>query len=174
MVGVKGTMPCVSGDLVTKELKAFSHVIGEDVARPLTAIVGGAKISDKILVIENLIDRADALIVCGGMAYTFMKECYGMEIGKSLYDKKGAELAPKLLKKAQDKGVSLILPCDWACGADFKNDQEIIMVTKDQGIPDNLEGMDCGPESMKLFHDQIMKSKTVVWNGPAGVFEFGK
>lgn len=174
MVGLKGKMPCVSGDLVTKELAAFSQVIGDDVARPLTAIVGGAKISDKILVIENLIDRADALIICGGMAYTFMKEMYGMKIGKSLYDKQGAELVPMLVKKAKEKGVSLILPVDWACGTEFKNDQEITFVTKDEGIPDEMEGMDCGPESMKLFHEQVMKSKTAVWNGPAGVFEFGK
>lgn len=136
MVGVKGAMPCVAGDLVTKELSAFSQVIGDDVQRPLTAIVGGAKISDKILVIENLIDRSDAVIICGGMAYTFMKECFGMKIGKSLYDKKGAELAPKLLKKAQEKGVALVLPCDWACGREFKNDQEIIMVTQEEGIPE--------------------------------------
>ena len=172
MVGLKGEMPCVSGLLVTKELDAFSQVIGDSVQRPLTAIVGGAKISDKILVIENLINVSDAIIICGGMAYTFMKECYGMEIGKSLYDKKGAELAPKLLKKAQEEGVDLILPVDWACGREFKNDQEVVFVTKEQGIPADMEGMDCGPESMKLFHDQIMKSKTVIWNGPAGVFEF--
>mmetsp|Transcript_63142 Transcript_63142/g.131289 ORF Transcript_63142/g.131289 Transcript_63142/m.131289 type:complete len:430 (-) Transcript_63142:143-1432(-) len=172
MVGMKGKMPCVAGDLVSKELAAFSQVIGDDVQRPLTAIVGGAKISDKILVIENLIAKSDCVIVCGGMAYTFMKECYGMKIGKSLYDKKGAELAPKLLKAATDKGIKLLLPCDWACGQDFKNDQEIKMVTKDEGIPDDWEGMDCGPESMKLFREQVLASKTVVWNGPAGVFEF--
>lgn len=122
--------------------------------------------------IENLIDQSDAILICGGMAYTFMKKCYGMNIEKSLYDKKGAELAPKLLQKAQEKGVDLILPVDWACGKEFKNDQEVVFVTKEQGIPDDMEGMDCGAESMKLFHDQIMKSKTVIWNGPTGVFEF--
>jgi len=172
MVGMKGKMPCVAGDLVNKELDAFSQVIGEKVQRPLTAIVGGAKISDKILVIENLIKQSDCVIACGGMAYTFMKECYGMEIGKSLYDKKGAELAPKLIKQAEEKGIKILLPVDWACGQEFKNEQEIKMVTKEQGIPEGWEGMDCGPESMKLFHEQIMASKTVVWNGPAGVFEF--
>jgi len=172
MVGMKGRMPCVAGDLVSKELEAFSQVIGDKVERPLTAIVGGAKISDKILVIENLIKQSDCVIACGGMAYTFMKECYGMNIGKSLYDKKGAELAPKLVKQAEDKGIKILLPCDWACGQDFKNDQEIKMVTQAEGIPEGWEGMDCGPESMKRFHEQIMASKTVVWNGPAGVFEF--
>jgi len=172
MVGMQGKMPCVAGDLVSKELNAFSQVVGESVERPLTAIVGGAKISDKILVIENLIQKSDCVIVCGGMAYTFMKTCYGMEIGKSLFDKNGAELAPKLLKMAEEKGCKLLLPCDWACGQEFKNDQEIKMVTKEEGIPEGWEGMDCGPESMKLFRDQVLASSTVVWNGPAGVFEF--
>ena len=172
LVGMKGKMPCVAGDLVNKELDAFSQVIGEGVQRPLTAIVGGAKISDKVLVIENLIQKSDAIIICGGMAYTFMKEHYKMEIGKSLYDKKGAELVPKLMKQAEEKGCKLVFPCDWACGQDFKNDQEIKMVTQAEGIPEGWEGMDCGPESMKLFKEQVLASGTVVWNGPAGVFEF--
>ena len=105
MVGMQGKMPCVAGLLVGKELKAFSQVVGESVERPLTAIVGGAKISDKVLVIENLIKQSDAIIICGGMAYTFLKECSGMSIGKSLYDKKGAELAPKLVEQAKAKAT---------------------------------------------------------------------
>eukprot|EP00933_Yihiella_yeosuensis_P069392 TRINITY_DN7589_c0_g2_i1.p1 TRINITY_DN7589_c0_g2~~TRINITY_DN7589_c0_g2_i1.p1 ORF type:complete len:417 (+),score=132.67 TRINITY_DN7589_c0_g2_i1:69-1319(+) len=173
MVGVQGKMPCVAGLLVQKELTAFSQVLdAAQVQRPLTAIVGGAKIKDKVLVIENLIDRADKLILCGGMAYTFMKVCFGMEIGKSLFDKVGAELAPKLMEKAKEKGVEIVLPCDWACGQDFKNDQEIKMVTQEEGIPEGWEGMDCGPKSMELFRSTVLGSKTVVWNGPAGVFEF--
>jgi len=172
MVGMKGNMPCVAGDLVSKELNAFSQVVGDSCERPLTAIVGGAKISDKVLVIENLIKQSDAIIICGGMAYTFMKECFGMSIGKSLYDKKGAELAPKLVKQAEEKGCKLVFPVDWKCGQDFKNDQPTQIVTKEAGIPDGWEGMDCGEESMKVFRDQVMASKTVVWNGPAGVFEF--
>eukprot|EP00548_Thalassiothrix_antarctica_P003277 CAMPEP_0194131976 /NCGR_PEP_ID=MMETSP0152-20130528/2568_1 /TAXON_ID=1049557 /ORGANISM="Thalassiothrix antarctica, Strain L6-D1" /LENGTH=432 /DNA_ID=CAMNT_0038826877 /DNA_START=98 /DNA_END=1396 /DNA_ORIENTATION=- len=172
MVGMQGLMPCVAGDLVNKEFQAFSSVVGSGVRRPLTAIVGGAKISDKVLVIENLIQQSDAIIICGGMAYTFMKECYGMSIGKSLYDKKGAELAPKLVKQAAEKGCKLVFPCDWKCGKEFKNDQPTQIVTREMGIPDDWEGMDCGEESMKLFRDQVMASKTVVWNGPAGVFEF--
>jgi phosphoglycerate kinase len=172
LVGMKGKMPCVAGDLVSKELDAFKQVVGEDVQRPLTAIVGGAKISDKVLVIENLINKSDAIIICGGMAYTFLKVCFGMSIGKSLFDKNGAELAPKLLKQAEEKGCKLVFPCDWACGKDFCNDQEIKMVTQAEGIPDDWEGMDCGPESMKLFREQVLASGTVVWNGPAGVFEF--
>ncbi len=103
MVGMQGKMPCVAGLLVQKELSAFQQVLDKDqVQRPLTAIVGGAKIRDKVLVIENLIDQADKVVLCGGMAYTFMKVCHGMNIGKSLFDKKGAELAPKLLEKAKD------------------------------------------------------------------------
>jgi phosphoglycerate kinase len=173
MVGMAGKMPCVAGMLVGKELDAFSQVLDPElVQRPLTAIVGGAKIKDKVLVIENLIDRADKLILCGGMAYTFLKVCFGMSIGKSLFDKVGAELAPKLIEKAKAKGVEIVLPCDWACGQEFKNDQEVKMVTQEEGIPDGWEGMDCGPKSMELFRQTVMSSKTVVWNGPAGVFEF--
>jgi phosphoglycerate kinase len=173
MVAMKGLMPCVAGLLVSKELEAFSEVLdASKVQRPLTAIVGGAKISDKILVIENLIDQADKLILCGGMAYTFLKVGYGMEIGKSLFDKNGAELVPKLLEKAKAKGVEIVLPKDWLCGQEFKNDQPTQTVTQEQGIPADWEGMDCGPESMALFRDTVMSSKTVVWNGPAGVFEF--
>jgi len=173
MVGMQGKMPCVAGLLVAKELEAFAQVLDADkVQRPLTAIVGGAKIKDKVLVIENLIDRADKLVLCGGMAYTFMKVCFGMEIGKSLFDKKGAELAPMLMEKAKAKGVEIVLPVDWACGQEFKDDQEIKMVTKEEGIPEGWEGMDCGPKSMELFRETVLGSKTVVWNGPAGVFEF--
>merc|ERR1719201_2703699 len=108
----------------------------------------------------------------GGMAYTFMKVVYGMNIGKSLYDKNGAELVPKLMAKAKAKGCEIILPCDWKCGQDFKNDQPTKMVTDKEGIPDGWEGMDCGPKSMALFREKILASKTVIWNGPAGVFEF--
>jgi len=173
MVGLAQKMPCVAGLLVAKELSAFSQVLDADkVQRPLTAIVGGAKIADKVLVIENLIEKADKIVLCGGMAYTFLKVCFGMEIGKSLFDKNGAELAPKLMEKAKAKGVEIVLPVDWACGQDFKNDQEIKMVTKEEGIPEGWEGMDCGPKSMELFRNTVLSSKTVVWNGPAGVFEF--
>ncbi|KAJ1471367.1 phosphoglycerate kinase, partial [Baffinella frigidus] len=148
LVGMKGKMPCVAGLLVQKELSAFSKVLDPaTVKRPLLAIVGGAKISDKILVIENLIKQ-------------------------SLFDKKGAELAPKLMEMAKTKGIEITLPVDWACGQDFCNDQEIKMVTDKEGIPDGWEGMDCGPESMKLFREKIIGAKTVIWNGPAGVFEF--
>lgn len=173
MVGMQGKMPCVSGLLVAKELEAFSKVLDPELKKtPLTAIVGGAKISDKVLVIDNLIDKSDNIIICGGMAYTFLKTCFGMEIGKSLFDANGADLAPGLLKKAEEKGCKIVLPCDWACGQDFVNDQPVKMVTQEEGIPDGWEGMDCGPKSMALFRETVLASATVIWNGPAGVFEF--
>jgi len=173
MVGMQGKMPCVSGLLVAKELEAFSKVLNPELKKtPLTSIVGGAKISDKVLVIDNLIDQSDNIIICGGMAYTFLKTCFGMEIGKSLFDKKGAELAPGLMKKAEEKGCKIVLPCDWLCGQDFCNDQETKMVSQEEGIPDGWEGMDCGPKSMARFRETVLASATVIWNGPAGVFEF--
>merc|ERR1719194_211323 len=137
MVGMKGAMPCVSGLLVAKELEAFSQVLDADkVQRPLTAIVGGAKIKDKILVLENLIDQADRIMCIGGMAYTFLKVSQGMPIGSSLFDKKGAEMVPRLLEKAKAK----------VCGQEFKNEQPngTKLVTQADGIPDGWEGMDCG------------------------------
>ena len=173
MVGMMGQMPCCAGLLVQKELRAFSEVLDPSkVQRPLTAIVGGAKISDKILVIENLIEKADRIMCIGGMAYTFLKVSEGMEIGKSLYDAKGAEIVPKLIAKAKAKGCELIFPCDWLCGQDFCNDQPTKLVTQAEGIPEGWEGMDCGPASMALFREKVLSSKTVIWNGPAGVFEF--
>lgn len=173
MVGMQGKMPCVSGLLVAKELQAFAKVLDPALKKtPLTSIVGGAKISDKVLVINNLIDQSDNIIICGGMAYTFLKTCFGMEIGKSLFDKNGADLAPGLLEKAKAQNCNLIFPCDWACGQDFVNDQEIKMVTQEEGIPEGWEGMDCGPKSMAKFREVVLKSATVIWNGPAGVFEF--
>jgi phosphoglycerate kinase len=156
MVGLQGKMPCVSGLLVAKELQAFAKVLDPQLKkRPLTAIVGGAKISDKVLVINNLIDQSDNIIICGGMAYTFLKTCFGMKIGKSLFDKNGADLAPGLLEKAKKKGCRIVFPCDWACGKDFCNDQAIKMVTQEEGIPDDWEGMvclcNCVEDTMRVF-----------------------
>jgi len=161
----------VAGLLIKKELAAFSQVLTEP-QRPLVAIVGGAKISDKIKLINNLIEKADGVIICGGMAYTFLKVCYGMNIGKSLFDKNGADIVQGLLDKAQEKGCEITLPVDWLCGKEFKNDQETKLVTQEEGIPDGWEGMDCGPKSMELFASKVAAARTVVWNGPAGVFEF--
>jgi phosphoglycerate kinase len=170
MVGVD-LEPKVAGLLIKKELAAFSMVLTAP-QKPLIAIVGGAKISDKIKLIENLIDKADGIIICGGMAYTFLKVCHGMEIGKSLFDKKGADIVQGILDKAKEKKCDVTFPVDWICGQEFKNDQELKTVTQEEGIPEGWEGMDCGPKSIKLFEQKIKKAKTVVWNGPAGVFEF--
>jgi len=170
MVGVDLPIK-VAGLLVLKELQAFSKVLNSP-QTPLVAIVGGAKISDKIKLIDNLIDKADGIIICGGMAYTFLKVCFGMKIGKSLFDKKGADIVQGILDKAKAKGCEVTLPVDWTCGQDFCNDQELKLVTQEEGIPDGWEGMDCGPKSMELFASKISKARTVVWNGPAGVFEF--
>lgn len=159
VVGMRGKMPCVSGLLVAKELEAFSRVLDPTLKKtPLTSIVGGAKIKDKVLVIENLIDASDSIIICGGMAYTFLKTCFGMNIGNSLFDKKGAELAPGLLKKAEERGCKLVFPCDWACGREFKNDQDVKMVTQEEGIPDGWEGessppIDCAPSVARFAHE---------------------
>eukprot|EP00040_Diaphanoeca_grandis_P021897 m.117024 g.117024 ORF g.117024 m.117024 type:complete len:420 (+) comp28552_c0_seq1:91-1350(+) len=170
MVGVN-LQEKVAGFLVLKELQAFAKVLNAP-QKPLVAIVGGAKISDKIKLIENLIDTADGIIICGGMAYTFLKVCFGMNIGKSLFDKKGADIVQSILDKATAKGCTVTLPCDWICGQDFKNDQPLQTANIEEGIPDGWEGMDCGPRSIELFEKVIKGAKTVVWNGPAGVFEF--
>ncbi|CAK9045779.1 unnamed protein product [Durusdinium trenchii] len=106
------------------------------------------------------------------MAYTFLKQCFGMQIGNSLFDKKGADIVQGMLDKAKEKGCEVTLPIDWLCGKEFKNDQETKLVTQEEGIPDGWEGMDCGPKSMELFASKVKAAKTVVWNGPAGVFEF--
>merc|ERR1719352_414975 len=161
----------VAGLLIKKELAAFSMVLTAP-QKPLVAIVGGAKISDKIKLINNLIDKADGVIICGGMAYTFLKVCHGMEIGKSLFDKNGADIVQGILDKAKEKKCEITFPVDWICGQEFKNDQELKTVTQEEGIPEGWEGMDCGPKSIKIFEQKIKKAKTVVWNGPAGVFEF--
>ena len=161
----------VAGLLIKKELAAFSQVLVAP-QKPLLAIVGGAKISDKIKLINNIIDKADGIIICGAMAYTFLKVCFGMQIGNSRFDAKSADIVQGILDKAKEKKCEVTLPCDWICGQEFKNDQELKTCTQEEGIPDGWEGMDCGPKSIKLFEQKIKKAKTVVWNGPAGVFEF--
>lgn len=138
--------------------------------RPFTAIMGGAKISDKILLIERLLDKVDNLIIGGGMTYTFTK-AQGGAIGKSLLEADKMPLALKLIEKAKIKGVNLIMPLDNVCGDKFSNDADRMTVATGQ-IDDEWEGFDIGPESVKLFTETILKSKTILWNGPMGVFEF--
>eukprot|EP01135_Chromosphaera_perkinsii_P010679 Nk52_evm79s2192 gene=Nk52_evmTU79s2192 len=159
-----------AGLLMAKELAYFAKVL-ENAEKPFLAIVGGAKVSDKILLIESLLDRCSSLIIGGGMAYTFLKINDNMSIGGSLFDKNGAEIVPKLMEKAKAKGVEIHLPVDFKCGNAFKNDCDIKFRTAAEGIEDGWEGFDCGPETIKKFSEVVKSSKLVVWNGPLGVFE---
>lgn len=163
----------VAGFLVEKELSAFAAVIDHP-QRPLLAILGGAKIADKIPLIRNLLDKADDIIIGGGMAYTFHKVISGMEIGGSLYDPAGAEIIPELMEKAKAKGVAIHLPVDFITADAFSPDANTGTATVEEGIPDGWQGLDVGPKSRALFDAVIAKSKTIIWNGPAGVFEFDK
>ncbi|MCR5183425.1 MAG: phosphoglycerate kinase [Opitutales bacterium] len=170
MVGVDLSAK-VAGFLMEKELNAFDKVL-DNPARPLLAILGGAKIADKIPLIENLIDKANEIIIGGGMAFTFKKVLQNMAIGSSLFDEAGAELVPALMEKAKAKGVKITLPVDYICGDKFAPDAAIKSATDESGIPEGWMGLDVGPETNKIFTASILASKTIVWNGPAGVFEF--
>ena len=163
----------VAGFLVEKELSAFAAVI-EHPQRPLLAILGGAKIADKIPLIRNLLDKADDIIIGGGMAYTFHKVISGMEIGDSLFDPAGAEIIPELMEKAKAKGVNIHLPVDFITADQFSPDANTDTATVESGIPAGWQGLDVGPKSRELFAKVIANSKTIIWNGPAGVFEFEK
>ncbi len=170
MVGV--TLPLkAAGFLMEAELKAFGKVL-DNPERPLLAILGGAKIADKIPLINNLLDKADKVIIGGGMAYTFHKVNRGMKIGSSLFDKAGAEIVAELEAKAKAKGVELIFPIDFVCGNKFAPDSDTQPADMSTGIPDGWEGFDAGPKSIELYRKAILSSKTIIWNGPAGVFEF--
>ena len=141
----------------------------ENPARPFLAILGGAKVKDKIGVITNLLEKVDTLIIGGGMAYTFMK-AMGGEIGTSLLDEERIDLAKELMQKAKDKGVQLLLPVDTLCGKEFDNDTET-MVAEAGKIPADWQGLDIGPKTIELFTKAVKEAKTIVWNGPMGVFE---
>ena len=160
-----------AGFLLEKEINAFTKVL-ENPERPFLAILGGAKVNDKIPLIENLIDRADDIIIGGGMAYTFLKVLDGMKIGASLFDEEGAKIVEHLAAKAKEKGVNLHFPVDFVCADKFAPDAAIKMTTKEEGIPDGWMGLDCGPKTRELFNQVVANSKTIVWNGPPGVFEF--
>ena len=167
--GVTHYLPAVAGYLIGKELDFLGNAV-ENPKRPFVAILGGAKVKDKIGVITNLLEKVDTLIIGGGMAYTFQK-ALGYEIGKSLLDEERIELAKEMMQKAKDKGVKLLLPVDNVCGSDFNNDCDRITVDAEAGIPADYEGMDIGPKSIAIFSEAIKEAKTVVWNGPMGVFE---
>ena len=157
----------VSGFLIEKELKFLGGAV-EDPVRPFVAILGGAKVSDKIGVIESLIGKCDALIIGGGMAYTF-RAALGYKVGNSLLEEDKIELAKELMKKAEEKGVKLMLPVDNVIADAFSNDANIKVVEGD--IPDGWMGLDIGPKTIEIFSEAVKTAKTVVWNGPMGVFE---
>lgn len=163
----------VAGFLVEKELAAFAKVLDAP-DRPLLAILGGAKIADKIPLIRNLLDTADAIIVGGGMAYTFLKVTTGMKIGDSLYDAEGAKIIPELMEKAKAKGVEIHLPVDFVTADDFNENANVGSATAEEGIPDAWQGLDIGPKTREIFKAVIGGAKTIIWNGPPGVFEFEK
>ena len=159
------------GFLMEKEVKAVDNIL-KDIKRPFTAIMGGSKVSTKIGIIENLMDKVDNLILCGGMTYTFAK-AQGGNIGDSICENDKLDLALDIMKKAKEKGVNLVLGSDCVAGNQFSNDADT-QICSVMEIPEGWEGMDAGPESIKAFRDVIVPAKTILWNGPAGVFEFDK
>ena len=159
---------CVVGYLMQKEIDFLGNAVNNP-ERPFVAILGGAKVSSKISVIENLLDKVDTLIIGGGMAYTFMA-AHGEEVGKSLLEEDYEEYALKMEKKAEEKGVKLLIPVDTVVADDFSNDANIKVVGRGE-IPADMEGLDVGPKTAELFADAVKGAKTVVWNGPMGCFE---
>ena len=167
--GVASFLPAVCGYLIQKEISVMGQALN-DPKRPLVAILGGAKVSDKIGVINNLLEKVDTLIVGGGMAYTFFK-AQGYNVGASLCEDDKVELAKEMLQKAKDKGVRFLLPVDNKLGDKFAEDCATQFADSDK-IPDGWMGMDIGPKSIELFCDAVKDAGTVIWNGPMGVFEF--
>ena len=167
--GVASYLPAVSGFLIEKELQFLGNAILNP-KRPFISILGGAKVSDKIGVIDSLLEKVDTLMIGGGMAYTFFK-AQGYEVGNSICEMDKLNLALELMEKAKQKGVKLILPVDTKVGKEFKPDTESKIV-KYTEIPVDWEGFDIGPETIKIFTEELQKAKTVVWNGPLGLSEF--
>ncbi len=167
--GVASYLPAVCGYLIQKEIKFMGGALANP-KRPLVAILGGAKVSDKIGVIENLIDKCDTIIVGGGMAYTFMSY-FGHNIGDSLLEADWVEKAGEMMKTAEDKGVKFLIPVDNKVGKEYDENTESKIVSSDE-IPDGWMGLDIGPETQKLFADAIKGAGTVIWNGPMGVSEW--
>ena len=169
--GVADYLPAVSGFLIEKELEFLGGAL-ENPKHPFVAILGGAKVSDKIGVIENLLDKVDTLIIGGGMAYTFYK-AQGHHIGTSICEEDKLDLAKSILEKAQEKGVKLLLPVDNHVSSEYSNNGEDKMVDSTE-IPDGFMGLDIGPKTIEKFEEAVKDAKTVVWNGPLGVCEFDK
>ena len=167
--GVANYLPAVAGFLIEKELKFLGNAVTNP-ERPFVSILGGAKVSDKIGVIDSLLEKVDTLMIGGGMAYTFFK-AQGYEVGNSICELDKLDLARELMKKAEDKGVKLMLPVDTKVGKEFKPDTESKTV-KCTEIPAEWEGFDIGEKTIEMFAEELKKAKTVVWNGPLGLFEF--
>ena len=167
--GIASYLPAVAGFLIEKELKFLGNAVNNP-ERPFVAILGGAKVSDKIGVIDSLIEKVDTLMIGGGMAYTFFK-AQGYEVGNSICEMDKLDLAKEAMEKAKQKGVKLMLPVDTKIGKEFKADTESKVVSYKE-IPAGWEGFDIGPETIKMYEEELKTAKTVVWNGPLGVFEF--
>nr|WP_053956688.1 phosphoglycerate kinase [Inediibacterium massiliense] len=166
--GIAKFLPCVSGYLIQKEIDIIGKALTNP-EKPFVAILGGAKVSDKIGVITNLLEKVDTLIVGGGMAYTFLK-AKGYEIGNSLLEEDKIDLAKELMEKAKDKNVKFLLPVDVVVAEEFKEDS-VHKTVKSEEMPKNMMGLDIGEESVKIFAKEIKNAKTIIWNGPMGVFE---
>jgi len=160
-------LPACAGFLVQKEVEFLGKAL-ENPARPFAAVIGGAKVSDKIMLLNNLLDKVNVLIIGGGMAYTFLK-AKGIEVGKSLLDETKIEEANQIMAKAQAKGVKMLMPVDFRLASEFS---ETAQAVESDTIPADMEGLDIGPKTEKLFTEELMKCKTIFWNGPMGVFEF--
>lgn len=166
--GLAEYLPTVSGFLIEKEIRFLGNAV-DNPQRPFIAIMGGAKVGDKIPMIENLIKKVDSVIIGGGMTYTFLK-AQGYEVGESILDEESIGLAGGLLKKAEAAGVKILLPVDIVCAKEFSNDSETKVVGS-KAIPADMMGMDIGPETIKIYREALAGAKTIVWNGPLGVFE---
>ena len=166
--GIADYLPAVSGFLIEKEVKFLGGAV-ENPERPFVAIMGGAKVGDKIPVIESLLKKVDTLIIGGGMSYTFFK-AMGLEIGTSILDEENIGLAKELLKKAETAGVKLLLPVDVVCAKEFANETETVIVDR-ENIPADMMGLDIEPKTIDLYKNALVEAKTIVWNGPVGVFE---
>ncbi|KAI1008003.1 Phosphoglycerate kinase [Podosphaera aphanis] len=160
-----------SGFLMKKELEYFAKAL-ENPQRPFLAILGGAKVSDKIQLIDNLLGKVDSLIICGGMAFTFKKTLENVKIGNSLFDEAGSKTVGDLVAKAKKNNVEIVLPVDYITADNFAKDAKTSTATDEEGIPDGWMGLDCGAKSIELYKAAINKASTILWNGPPGVFEF--
>ncbi|CAO2607693.1 Phosphoglycerate kinase 2 [Lemmus lemmus] len=160
-----------SGFLMKKELDYFAKVL-EHPERPFLAILGGAKVSDKIQLINNMLDKVNFMIIGGGMAYTFLKELKNMQIGASLFDEEGAKIVKDIMAKAEKNGVKITFPVDFVTADKFDENAKVGQATLESGIPSGWMGLDCGPESIKNNAQVVAQAKLIVWNGPMGVFEW--